>query len=282
VGAAGPGLQLRFRRNALIAIGSFDEFFTYYHDETDVCLRLARAGFTVLNLPTMGPALPGRLRTPPQLLRPQLHVIARSDTYFAMKNGADRLPRRIVKTVAAAPRKHYAEQIVEWRRTGKISRRHWARLMVQLYAGAASGFWSGLTPAAKVRGLPDAPAALRVLSPADDRATFADCTPEPGPPRPAWKRRRRPVHLRPRARASRAWPRGSLFCRSEKPLVRESLEFVIHGISDPSAAPLAPVGDRPVLARNLSHALTVARTLAELEAQGTPSTWCTRRTGTAR
>src|SRR5262249_6801220 len=48
------GCNCAFRRSALVAIGGFDEFFTYYHDETDVCLRLARAGFSTMHLAANG------------------------------------------------------------------------------------------------------------------------------------------------------------------------------------------------------------------------------------
>jgi len=41
------GCNMAFRRKALLQIGGFDPYYRYYYDETDVCIRLANAGFQV-------------------------------------------------------------------------------------------------------------------------------------------------------------------------------------------------------------------------------------------
>lgn len=41
------GTNSIFRRSALVAIGGFDEEFDYFLDETDVCIRLVDAGWTI-------------------------------------------------------------------------------------------------------------------------------------------------------------------------------------------------------------------------------------------
>ena len=44
------GTNALFRRDALLRIGGFDETFDYYLDETDVCVRLIDAGYTLRQL----------------------------------------------------------------------------------------------------------------------------------------------------------------------------------------------------------------------------------------
>ena len=39
------GANSSFRRRALLDVGGFDEAYAYFLDETDVCLRLAEAGW---------------------------------------------------------------------------------------------------------------------------------------------------------------------------------------------------------------------------------------------
>src|SRR5689334_11021549 len=103
-----PGGNCAYRRSALVQLGGFDEFFVYYLDEADVCLRLARAGWTISYLAENGIrhySAPSERRT--SKFDRNWRVITQSDTYFALKNGADRLPVRLAKTLTAAPRKHY-------------------------------------------------------------------------------------------------------------------------------------------------------------------------------
>ena len=44
------GTNATFRRSALIEIGGFNEQIAYYHDETDVCLRIIDSGYKIVSL----------------------------------------------------------------------------------------------------------------------------------------------------------------------------------------------------------------------------------------
>ena len=44
------GTNASFRRTALIEVGGFDEEIEYYHDESDVCVRLINKGYKVKQL----------------------------------------------------------------------------------------------------------------------------------------------------------------------------------------------------------------------------------------
>ena len=45
------GTNCTFLRQALIEVGGFDEYYEYFHDESDLCLRIVRAGYKILNHP---------------------------------------------------------------------------------------------------------------------------------------------------------------------------------------------------------------------------------------
>jgi len=43
------GTNCTFSREALITVNGFDEYYEYYHDETDLCLRIIKAGYKILH-----------------------------------------------------------------------------------------------------------------------------------------------------------------------------------------------------------------------------------------
>jgi len=59
-----------------------------------------------------------------------------------------------------------------------------------------------------------------------------------------------------------------LFCQDEQPLRRESLGFMIHGISTQSYAPRRSADERSVLNKNLNYGLAIMHKLAALYAEG--------------
>src|SRR5262249_4035299 len=115
-----PGSNCAFRRAALVAVGGFDEYFAYYHDETDISLRLVRAGYRIIHLDENAVRhYPARAKPGyNSALQRDWSVIARSDTYFALKNGADPLLVRLPRTVYLAPKKHFHQEVVR----GALSR----------------------------------------------------------------------------------------------------------------------------------------------------------------
>lgn len=43
------GTNCTFLRRALVEAGGFDEYYDYFHDESDMCLRIVRAGYAIRN-----------------------------------------------------------------------------------------------------------------------------------------------------------------------------------------------------------------------------------------
>jgi GT2 family glycosyltransferase len=140
------GNNCAFPRAALLAIGGFDETFTYLHDETDVCLRLARSGRPI----GLAPRAIVRHFSAPAPHRRSWHdrnwdVMARSDTYFCLKNAADPLPARMRRVLALARAKWPYQAIVVYHRQGAYGRRRLARYLGRWTRGMVAGMWLGLT-----------------------------------------------------------------------------------------------------------------------------------------
>ena len=87
------GANASYKREALIRIGGFDEFFEYFLEETDVCLRLQLAGYTVdyIDVSVDHYVQPSHNR------RDRRHLtcwysLAKNTTYFALKHSLKTMP----------------------------------------------------------------------------------------------------------------------------------------------------------------------------------------------
>jgi GT2 family glycosyltransferase len=82
------GTNCAFRREALLAIGGFDEEFDYYLDETDVCCRLVDAGWKLSQLPNARvhhKLLPNHVRNDRRTLI-RWYSIIKNKIYFSLIN----------------------------------------------------------------------------------------------------------------------------------------------------------------------------------------------------
>ena len=72
-------------------------------------------------------------------------LIARSDTYYCLKNGADGLLRRVARTITLAPRKHFVTELPTLVADGRLTRRELWKTRLQWLRGVAEGIV--ITPA---------------------------------------------------------------------------------------------------------------------------------------
>ncbi|MEX0671662.1 MAG: FkbM family methyltransferase [Pirellulales bacterium] len=84
-----PGANASFRRDVLLSIGGFDEEYEYFHDETDVCLRVMDAGYRLVSQP--GARVHHRyaashLRTERRVWR-NTYPVLKNQLYFTVKHG---------------------------------------------------------------------------------------------------------------------------------------------------------------------------------------------------
>ena len=85
------GTNATYRRSALLEIGGFDEYFAYYLDETDVCLRIVDRGYQIVFHDwafVHHKFAPSHLRDTRRVLKDRTQI-ARSKGYFAMRNSRD-------------------------------------------------------------------------------------------------------------------------------------------------------------------------------------------------
>jgi hypothetical protein len=263
-----PGGNCAYRRSALIQIGGFDEYFTYYLDEADVCVRLARAGFRIAHLsnnPIRHYSAPSGIRTSPY--DRNWRIITRSDTYFALKNGADPMPLRLGKTIAAAPRKHFFQEIHRFLWRGQVSVLRWLRALGNWFAGLLSGSWAGLRQARQIVQFAETPVFLPFKpEPAGQRLRIALLT-QTIPGQASYGGIGRYTYDLARGLHERGHE-VHLICKDEQPIRHEGLGFFIHGLSAAACAEYAQQDYRSILAKNIGYASAVMRKLNELYLRG--------------
>jgi glycogen(starch) synthase len=262
------GNNSAFRRAALVEIGGFDERFRYYLDEADVCLRLVRAGYEVVylhNSPVRHYPATSPLGAP--FIRDR-RLIARSDTYYCLKNGADLWPRRLVETLRRAPHKHFVRELRNLVTEGRITGSDLWRLRGRWLQGLAEGLALGLFASRATRLTPATPPPLRAFprSAADGRLSICLLSRRLPPDPHAGGIGRYTYDL---ARGlHQLGHRVTIITESEVVTRREGLGFEVVGVRP--AAPVSGLTQTPILAQNLSYADAVLARLERLSAERGP------------
>ena len=267
-----PGGNAAYLRSALIELGGFDEHYVYYADETDLAARLWRAGYRCDLLPEN----PIRHYSAPSERRRDEYdrnwdVIARSDSYFGVKNGLGPLPVRVARTARFAPQKHFVAQIDGYRTSGQISRGHWARLRGRWLAGVASGLWFGAISRRRTAPLTAEPPPFVPfsLSPPliGERRTVALLSEviagQPGCGGVGRYTFDLAVALHERGH------RVHVVCRDDDVRRRyHGLGFEIHGVGDDDRARWVPATGLPLADRLTAYSLAALERLRELHGEG--------------
>ena len=267
-----PGGNSAFRRDVLLQVGGFDEQFPYYLEETDLCLRIVRAGWDVRFEPT---AFIRHYRAPRGRYGRVFHdrdwrMVARSDTYYALKNGADPLPQRIFHTLRLVPRKHFVRDIGRWRREGLYGFWRWVRYLGRCLRGISSGLWLGLTGSPRSPLRPTGPAPPSLFRPfpraQQSRSLRVGLLARVYPPH----RRLGGIARYTQELAHALHALGHevhVFTEGEPATRREGIRLFVHGVvSDPS--PLYPL--LPMTDRIMRWSVAVADRVIELARAGTP------------
>ncbi len=263
------GCNCAFRRVALQRVGGFDEYFRYRYDDSDICIRLACRGYLTVHLPDASvrhsAASSARRRT---RYDQDWMEIARSDTYFALKNSPDGLLKRMLKTLVLAPRKQFLDQPCRGLMSAEISTWQFARFIMQWAIGFVSGYIEGLLLRRQNR-------LARELS---------------SPPFLPFKKDARENKLRI-CSLTRSWSYNPslelatcdinlaeelhklgheihIICQSEEPIHYHSLEFTIHGISEATFSSVKLFPNWPKLNDHVAYALTVFHKLLDLHRKG--------------
>lgn len=131
------GVNTAFRREALFNVGGFDHAYQYYLDETDLALRLARAGWAAAYVPSaevhhlrQANVARDAWRTPRNLFQ-----IAASKAYFCQRH----LPPAEVASALAGFRKRRIAELDPYIRLGVLRRTGRDALIQQMDDGLADG-----------------------------------------------------------------------------------------------------------------------------------------------
>jgi glycogen synthase len=262
-----PGGNVAYRRSALVHVGGFDEFFVYYLDESDVCIRLSRSGYRVAYLPE------NAIRHYKAASRTALQninwdVITRSDTYFAWKNAEDRPVTRLAKTVYGAFYKHFFIELMKGLRSNLLPTSEKMTLLKKWSLGLLGGLWSGMTQPRHLGKFAVAPSPFLPFPqpPVQPTLRIALLT-QTVPGQASYGGIGRYTYDLARGLHERGH-KVHILCRDENPLHHESLGFVVHGLPSAKTSPQPIARSRPILNKNLTYALAVERKLADLYAQG--------------
>jgi len=259
------GTNCAFRRDVLVAIGGFDEAYEYFAEETDVCVRIARAGFAV-RFVADAVVRHHRARS---ATRRSFHdrdwrIIARSDGYFAMKNARDPLLRRVVTAFRLLPLRDPIRHINEWYRAGHFGPDHRLRYLTQGLRGYVSGLRRGITAARRTalgHALP--PPFLKFVAPRPPRRLrigllCRDYLSTPGGVATYTRELALGLHA--------LGHEVHVFAESREPLRREGLRLLVHGVV-PEAEPLTHA--LPDVDRQLRWTVAAARRATEFARGGT-------------
>ncbi len=87
------GANASYRRDVLLQLGGFDDFFEYFLEETDICLRLIQSGYKIYYTDRVVDHYPGKSHN----RQDQKHLtcwysLAKNTTYFSLKHAFSKIP----------------------------------------------------------------------------------------------------------------------------------------------------------------------------------------------
>ena len=162
------GTNMAFRRRALLEIGGFDEFYVWVYDDSDVAVRLSRAGKTVW--PVKEAAVyhvPASSRNRVAFsLNVKWWVQTRSVVYFSIKNGlaAGDSARSILSRCLHFAHGHWTWSGQLWRE-GSLTFLQFLRMRFQEVRSVLAGAARGLLRPPKLIDPSDAEVALSIQEP---------------------------------------------------------------------------------------------------------------------
>lgn len=139
------GTNCTFRRDAIVSIGGFDEYYDYFHDESDACLRMVRAGYKILNHPRAyihHEFAQSHIRQSTfDGCRLNWYPIIKNKVYFAWKNSDGFASEKEKETKANEIRDTHLELYRQWEKDKKIT----SKEALMFSESCKNGYQQGLT-----------------------------------------------------------------------------------------------------------------------------------------
>lgn len=138
------GTNSSFRRAALEAVGGFDENYEYYHDESDLCVRIIQAGYRIAHVPEACVWHEfERSRIRKALRDVNWRVVAKNTIYFYFMNNRWRArPLDWVQPMRASL--VHLGIFTRWFLRGEIGPGLFARALLRWGTGSALGYAKGM------------------------------------------------------------------------------------------------------------------------------------------
>lgn len=137
------GTNCSFRRSALIEVGGFDPYFRYYHDESELCVRIVKAGRRLMykrDAYVIHDMAEGHNRKSPYDLN--WSEIAKNVIYFTMKDFGDEFRSYTTRPMASSYL--WLKQVYLDYKGNRISFSDLGRIEYKIVRGVFSGYLDGL------------------------------------------------------------------------------------------------------------------------------------------
>ena len=141
------GTNCSFLRKALIEVGGFDEFYEYFHDESDLCVRIIKAGYKIKHHQRAyvyhefaRSHIRNETRNPYKL---NWYPIIKNEAYFILKNAIESDNDKKLSWAKNATQKRLVA-FKTWLKEGKITRKEFNQYMEMGKCGIDDGIEAGL------------------------------------------------------------------------------------------------------------------------------------------
>ncbi len=139
------GANASYRREALIKIGGFDEFFEYFLEETDVCVRLTLSGYQIHYTDVTVEHYPGKSHN--RIDQKHLtcwYSLAKNSTYFAIKHGFKKTPFAIlIARLSKILIRRCFLRILRLKFTHNLDNSHLSQYILEAFRGIGIGWKAG-------------------------------------------------------------------------------------------------------------------------------------------
>lgn len=141
------GTNCTFSKEALIAVGGFDEYYDYYHDESDLCLRVVQSGYKILNHPRAfihhEYAKSHIRQNTYDGCRLNWYPIVKNKVYFALKNSINLATDEERENKVKAIRDNQLKAYKVWKSEGKITKDEYIKYVKMCNDGFERGYVDG-------------------------------------------------------------------------------------------------------------------------------------------
>ena len=141
------GTNCTFSKKALIDVGGFDEYYDYFHDESDLCLRVVQRGYKILNHPRAfihhEYAKSHIRQNTYDACRLNWYPIIKNKVYFAIKNSANLATDEERENKVKNIRDEQLNAFKLWKSEGKITKDEYEKYVELCKNGFARGYEDG-------------------------------------------------------------------------------------------------------------------------------------------